>query len=193
MRTLVSCTWHALILAPEQNGYQREFYPQDCCTKTDLYSVDFLNASARSLTDRIAVLDTRGAGHIRDRIQWLTIENFSGINGDATLNLHGFDVRANKHSDELHMLIINHRPPIDPLTGDALDASKLGANSTIEQFTTKVGSSSMRHGKTTSNPLIHSPNRVAWVSDHSFVVSNDHSTNVPSLVSQTSSQSSRPL
>lgn len=141
-------------------------------------SVDFLNASGRGLTDRIAVLDTRGAGHIRDRIQWLSLDNFSGNNGDGTLNLHGFDIRADKNTDTLRMLVVNHRPPIDPVTGEALDATKVGANSTIEQFITKAGSGSMKHVRTTLDPLIQTPNNVAWVSDHAFVATNDHTAKV---------------
>jgi arylesterase/paraoxonase len=141
-------------------------------------SVDHLNASARSLTDRIAVLDTRGQGHIRDRIQWLSIENFPGNNGDGTLNLHGFDIRSDKNTDILRMLVVNHRPPIDQATGEVLDATLIGANSTIEHFITKVGSSTMRYIRTTFDPLIQTPNNVAWVSDDSFVVTNDHSAKI---------------
>lgn len=142
------------------------------------HSVDFLNASGRGLTDRIAVLDTRGTGHIRDRIQWLSLDNFPGNNGDGTLDLHGFDVRPDKNTDTLRMLVINHRPPFDPVTGEPLDAKKVGANSTIEHFITKAGSGSMKYVRTTFDPLIQTPNNVAWVSDHAFVATNDHSAKV---------------
>lgn len=118
------------------------------------------------------------------------MENFSGINGDGTINLHGFDVRIDKDSDELRMLIINHRPPFDT-TGKPLDASIVGANSTIEHFVTKVGSPTMRHVGTTSDPLIHTPNRVAWVSADSWLTTNDHDTHVPSLVSRSTSNLKR--
>lgn len=144
--------------------------------------VDHLNASSRSLTDRIAVLDTRAPGALRDRIQWLTIENFSGINGDSTLNLHGLDIWVDESSSSgtttLKILLNNHRPPLDPITGAALDATKVGANSTIELFVTEPGSGSMKHVRTYADPLIQTPNRVAWVNDHAFVFSNDHSSKV---------------
>lgn len=146
--------------------------------KADINRVNHLNASGRSLVDRIAVLDTRGPGLLASRIKWLTIENFSGINGDGTLNLHGFDVRADRHTGTLRIVLINHRPPIEPVTGKLLDATKIGANSTMEIFQTSVGSDSMRHIRTIADPLIVAPNRVQWVSDDAFMYSNDHNTKV---------------
>jgi arylesterase/paraoxonase len=76
---------------------------------TNKNRVDFLNASARSLTDRIAVLNTRAQGRLASRIQWLSIENFSGINGDGTLNLHGFDIRGDRNTDVLRIILVNRR------------------------------------------------------------------------------------
>jgi len=134
-----------------------------------------LNASGRSLVDRIAVLDTRGSGRLASRIKWLTVENFSGINGDGTFNLHGFDVRADRHTNTLRMLLINHRPSLDPVTGEFLDASKVGANSTIELFQTVAGSDTMHHIRTYAHEVIMTPNRVQWVNDEGFVFTNDHS------------------
>ncbi|KAE8441063.1 hypothetical protein EG329_005892 [Mollisiaceae sp. DMI_Dod_QoI] len=143
----------------------------------DTRSVVHLNASGRG-HDRVAVLDTRETGPLSSRLQWLTVENFSGINGDGTMNLHGLDVRADEHSDTLRILLVNHRPPFDPVTGEPLEPAVVGANSTIEQFITKAGSSTMRHVRTYANPLIKTPNRVAWVNDHAFVYTNDHSNKV---------------
>ncbi|KAJ5043078.1 uncharacterized protein L3040_004465 [Drepanopeziza brunnea f. sp. 'multigermtubi'] len=143
-----------------------------------LPAVHHLNASGRGLTDRIAVLDTRGSGRLASRIKWLAIEDFSGINGDGTLNLHGLNIRADENTDTLHILLNNHRPPLDPVTGAFLDASKFGANSTIERFQTKVGSDKMRHVQTYTDPLIQTPNRVAWVSEDTFVFTNSHSAKV---------------
>jgi arylesterase / paraoxonase len=137
--------------------------------------MDRLNAFGRGLTDRIAILDTRGPGRLASRIRWLSVENFSGIKGDKTLNLHGFDVRGDKNTDTLRILLINHRPPIDPATGEFLDAAVVGANSTIELFQTKAGSDTMRHVRTYIHNLIETPNNVAWINDDSFVFTNDHS------------------
>ena len=61
------------------------------------------------------------------------------------------------------------------MTGVALDPKVVGANSTVELFQTKAGSDSMRHVRTYADELIQTPNRVAWVSDHAFVFTNDHS------------------
>lgn len=141
----------------------------------DSSRVGFLNASGRGLVDRIAVLDTRGQGRLASRIKWLSMENFSGINGDGAMNLHGFDIRAEEQSDTLHILLINHRPPIDAESGKFLDATVVGANSTIEHFQTELGGDTIRHVRTYANPLIQTPNRVAWVADDSFVFTNDHS------------------
>jgi arylesterase/paraoxonase len=137
--------------------------------------MDRLNASGRGLTDRIAILDTRGPGRLASRIKWISVENFSGIKGDKTLNLHGFDVRGDKNTDTLRILLINHRPPIDPTTGEFLDAAVVGANSTIELFQTKAGSDTMRHVRKYAHDLIETPNNVAWINDDSFVFTNDHS------------------
>ena len=142
---------------------------------TDSGRVGFLNASGRGLTDRIAVLDTRGQGRLASRIKWLSVENFSGIKGDGTMNLHGFDIRTDEESDTLHIVLINHRPPIDPEKGQLLDAAIVGANSTIEHFQTRAGGDTMRHVRTYADPLIQTPNRVAWVTCDSFVFTNDHS------------------
>lgn len=141
-------------------------------------SIGFLNSTGRGLTDRVAVLDTRGPGRLASRIKWITAENFPGIQGDGTFNLHGFDVLVDKNTDILRILLINHRPPFDPVTGEPLDAMKVGANSTIELFQTKAGSDTMRYIRTYANDVILTPNRVQWVSDHSFVFSNDKSSKV---------------
>jgi arylesterase/paraoxonase len=178
MRKQALCIWLAQTHEVAPNGCLRKIPNSKSNTLCSYCSVDHLNASARSLTDRFAVLDTRGKGPIRDRIQWLALENFSGINGDGTLNLHGFDIRADENSDTLHVLVINHRPPIDPSTGKVLDATVIGANTTIEHFITKVGAPNMRYIRTTIDPLIDTPNNVAWVSEDGFVLSNDHSAKV---------------
>lgn len=145
---------------------------------TDRSRVGFLNVTARSLTDRIAVLDTRGPGRLASRIKWLSVENFAGIKGDRTLNLHGFDIRVDEDTDVLQILLINHRPPIDPETEEPLDARSVGANSTVEHFQTEIGSDSMRHVRTYAHHFIQTPNRVAWITNHSFVFTNDHSAKV---------------
>ena len=124
------------------------------------------------------MLDTRGEGPAASRLTWLSVENFPGNNGDGAFNLQGVSFLANNKSKMLRILLVNNRPPFDPVTGEALDASKVGANSTIEHFLTEAGSSSIRYIRTHAHPLIETPNSVQWVSDHSFVVTNDNSVKV---------------
>lgn len=124
------------------------------------------------------MLDIRGTGPAASRLTWLSVENFPGNNGDGALGLHGISFLANNKSNMLRILLVNHRPPIDPVTGELLDASEVGANSTIEHFLTEAGSPSMRYVRTHVHGLIQTPNAVQWVSDHSFVVTNDNSVKV---------------
>ncbi|PBP16484.1 putative serum paraoxonase/arylesterase [Diplocarpon rosae] len=139
-----------------------------------LYMACSDSRSRRSLTDRIAVLDTRGPGRLASRIKWLSLTNFPDVHGDGTLNLHGFSIRADPYTDILNILLINHRRPLDTVTGVPLDATQVGANSTIEMFTTKAGEDSMRHVRTYTDQLIQTPNRVAWVSEDTFLFTNSH-------------------
>ena len=141
-------------------------------------SVGRLNASGRSLSDRIAVLDTRAPGPLASRLKWLKVEGFTGTKGDGIINLHGFDIKTDKHTNTLRILLINHRPPFHPITGEPLDAYQVGANSTIEQFQTVAGGESMQHVRTYSNDIIDTPNSVHWVNDHAFIFTNDHSSKV---------------
>jgi len=151
----------------------------DTYTRTQwLPALDLLNTSRRALTDRMAVLDTRSSGPIASRLKWLSLENFSGNNGDGTLNLHGLDIVDDAHTNTLQILLVNHRPPIDPVTEELLDATIVGANSTVEHFNTKAGSDTMSHVRTYADELIQTPNKVAWVNDDSFVYTNDHSVKI---------------
>jgi arylesterase/paraoxonase len=177
MRRQDFSTWHVRALWVVHSGTQREFL-NFCRFSSKYCSISHLNISGRGLNDRLAVLDTRGAGPLSSRLQWLSVENFSGNNGDGRFSLLGMDILADENTDALRILLVNHRPPFDPSTGEALDPVFVGANSTIEQFITKAGSSSMRHVRTHVDPLIKTPNNVAWINDHAFVYTNDHSDKV---------------
>ena len=98
------------------------------------------------------------------------------------MNLHGFDIRVDHNTDVLRVLLINHRPPFDPVTGEPLDPKVVGANSTIEQFQTTAGSDTMKHVRTYASEVIATPNSVTWVSDHAFVFTNDHGSRKVGLV-----------
>ena len=143
-------------------------------------SSDKLNASGRSSNDRLAILDTRASGPVGDRLRWMTTPSFYGNHGDGVLTLHGMDIKADESTTpKLKILLNNHRPPMDPETGLLLDATQLGGNSTIEVFEAVLGETTMKHIKTYSDPvIINTPNNVAWVSEDSFVFTNDHSSKV---------------
>jgi arylesterase/paraoxonase len=106
----------------------------------------------------------------------MTTPGFDGSHGDGALVLHGIDIRADAgKSPKLQILLVNHRPPMDPQTGSLLDATKVGGNSTIELFEAVFGETTMRHVKTYFEPAIDTPNSIAWLSDNSFLFTNDRS------------------
>ncbi|KAE9372007.1 calcium-dependent phosphotriesterase [Stipitochalara longipes BDJ] len=101
---------------------------------------------------------------------------YDGATGDRTLDLLGFDVE-NVDAATLRFWFVNHRPPVDA-NKNYLDATKVGANSTIDVFDLKRGKDEMVHVKTVLDPEIKTPNNIAVMSDGSFVVTNDHSSKV---------------
>jgi len=130
----------------------------------------------RSLRDRLAVLDTRAKGPLSERLKWITP---SDLKGSPPLSLQGFDIKEDSENEGLlHIVLVNHRPSIDASSGNLLDNEEVGANSTLEYFTTKVGESSMAYQKTFSHSTITTPNRVAWLNDFKFAFTNDHSSKV---------------
>lgn len=127
------------------------------------------NVSARSRTDHISVLDIDQPGS--DGLYGLRQLRIGGYQDD--LDLHGFDVR--KIDNRLRFWLINHRPPVDHITGEFLDANALGANSTVEIFDLNDETETLEHVKTIASDAIVSPNNVAVEDDGlAFVVTNDH-------------------
>ncbi|KAE8211083.1 hypothetical protein CF327_g5127 [Tilletia walkeri] len=160
-----------------------------------LPTMDRLNAAKRPTTDAVYVVDTRGSGSFASRITKIQPTSFDGINGDATLNLHGIAVLevaskptpaegndlvmdASYTPPTLYLYFNNHRPPMDPSTGKLLNAVKVGANSTVEIFKTTLGDKKMEHVRTYTSEHIHTPNRVAPISPDSFLWTNDHAVKV---------------
>jgi DNA-binding beta-propeller fold protein YncE len=73
--------------------------------------------------------------------------------------------------------LINHRPPVDHVTGEFLDALVVGANSTVEIFDLDETSDTLEHVKTVASEAIFTPNGVAVEEDGlGFVITNDHNT-----------------
>jgi hypothetical protein len=75
--------------------------------------------------------------------------------------------------------MVNQRPPVGAFN-NIIDASKSGANSTIEIFEMRTGQEQMRHVRTIFSNEIWTPNRVSALADGSggFLVTNDHSVKV---------------
>lgn len=131
------------------------------------------NISARSRTDHISVLDIDQPGS--DGLYGLRQLKVGGFQDD--LDLVGFDVR--KIDGRLRFWLINHRPPIDQVTGEFLDPYAVGANSTIEIFDLDDDTETLKHMKTITSDAILSPNNLAVEEDGlGFVITNDHNTKV---------------
>ena len=86
------------------------------------------------------------------------------------LDLHGLNVQVIDNKS-LKFWLINHRPPVDE-TGTLLDASKLGANSTVEGFEAERGKDELVHIRTIWNEATFASNKVAVMGDGAFVVTN---------------------
>lgn len=94
--------------------------------------------------------------------------------GDAELDILGFDAEI-LDGDTINFYFVNERPPIGPFN-NYIDASVVGANSTIDLFEMRRGEEVMRHLRTIWSREVITPNRVAVLGQGSFVVTNDHST-----------------
>lgn len=131
------------------------------------------NISARSRTDHIAVLNIDQPGP--DGLYGLQKLKVGGYFGD--LDLHGFDVRS--IDGRLRFWLINHRPPVDPTTGEFLDAWTVGANSTIEIFDLDEASETIEYVKTIASDAIVTPNNLAVDKNGlGIVITNDHNAKV---------------
>ncbi|KAE8356305.1 hypothetical protein BDV28DRAFT_127440 [Aspergillus coremiiformis] len=111
------------------------------------------------------------------------LEFHGGERNNQRLYLHGFDVRPIDDGRRLRFWLINHRPPLDAVTGEQLlDASRVGANSTIEVYDLDLhptgDSNKLEYVKTIMHDAIISPNNLVVVDDTTggFLVTNDHST-----------------
>lgn len=130
----------------------------------------------RSGLDHIAVLsvDQPGDDGLYGLHQLELTGNYQGAGGGKAIDLHGFDARE-IHDERLQFWIINHRPPIDPTSGNLLDdATAVGANSTIEIFDLTRGSSKLEFVKTIASDAIIAPNNVVVPEQDKVCLTNDH-------------------
>ncbi|KAF9893430.1 hypothetical protein FE257_010742 [Aspergillus nanangensis] len=137
-------------------------------------------AAGGGATDHITVLDIDHPG--ADGLHGVRALPFRDQHGSAgqEVDLHGFDARVIDHGRRLRFWLINHRPPMDGLTGELLeDATGVGANSTVEIYDLDVrgGADHLVHVKTILADAIVSPNNLVVVDDEGdFLVTNDHTT-----------------
>lgn len=137
---------------------------------------DHWDAHRRTGNDYLAVLDTANqTGSHTSRTKKLKLKGFHGLAGEGSLTVHGMGTWQDPSSDRLRLFVVNHRPPVDAVTGAILlEEAQKGANSTIEIFETRLGSDEATHIRTIAHPLINTPNDVDGAGPDSFYVSNDH-------------------
>lgn len=139
------------------------------------YSLTAYNTSARKGTDHVTVLniDEPGANGLFGLRALEISGGYKGALGDKEIDLHGIDVEK-IGGGRLRFWMINHRPSVDYTTGLEIDATKHGANSTVEVFEHEIGSTQLEFVKTISDPSIYTPNDLALTGDGGFLLTNDH-------------------
>lgn len=142
------------------------------CSRIDgrpywLPAVGLLNASGRPLNDHVATYDVSTG-----KIHRLQIEEHP--NAARGLQVHGMDVVSSAADPSLlFVYLVNHRAP---LVGDA---NVVGADSCIEIFSTRAGSSTLKHIATVEDPAIVTPNDIVGYPDgKSFYFTNDHAVKI---------------
>lgn len=148
------------------------------CRSTDVWynRGSAINATGRQLTDHFTILDLTSSSKDFNPIPLTITGNYKSATGAKDIDLHGFDVEIINES-KLRFWVVNHRPPHDPVTGEALDSLKFGANSTIEVFDLdRTKGTELRWVETIFRPgVVETPNDLAAMGDGGFLVSNDHS------------------
>ncbi|EXJ87889.1 hypothetical protein A1O1_04816 [Capronia coronata CBS 617.96] len=138
-----------------------------------------LNASGRALHDHVVALNIdnpTSEGGFTYRV--LETPGFSGVQGDGRIHVVGITGTSLPSEDGLEILLwlVNARPSVDVETGELLDNAVVGPNLTIDVFTTKPDTDSMKHIKTFADPQIATPNNIAVTKNGSggFFFTNDH-------------------
>lgn len=101
---------------------------------------------------------------------------FTNAAGEKSLDFVGFDAEK-LASGRIHFYMVNHGPPVDA-ESQIIDATEIGANTTIEVFELSEGGDEMKHLRSVLSPAVWTPNRPAALGGGAFVVSNDHSAKV---------------
>jgi len=98
--------------------------------------------------------------------------DYKSSSGGKEIDLFGFEIE-HLSPTRLRFWLINNRPPIDS-DGNPLDATKVGANSTIEVFEHTIGSKTLEFVKTIFSDRIITPNGLAADGQGGVFVTNDH-------------------
>lgn len=144
-------------------------------------SIAHFNVSGRGLNDHVVALSIDHPRGHSFSYQILKTPGFYGTHGDGRLHVVGM-TGTRSPAGLVELWFINAKPSVDT-QGQLLDQASVGANSTIEVFSTKPGSSTMTHARTYANNHIATPNNVAVLEDGSFYFTNDHGSHKAGLVS----------
>ncbi|KAH7127424.1 hypothetical protein EDB81DRAFT_809202 [Dactylonectria macrodidyma] len=136
-------------------------------------SVADFNVTGRSQRDAMVVLDIDKPVENGFEMRVLKTPGYTGTAGDGLLDLAGF-TGTESNVGTIELLVVNHRPSVDAETGQFLDNTSIGGNSTIELFETGPDASELKHIRTYASKHITTPNRVAAADGGSFFVANDH-------------------
>ncbi|KAH3996503.1 hypothetical protein HBI56_137760 [Parastagonospora nodorum] len=137
-----------------------------------------LNVTGRKGSELIALdIDEPGVDGLYN-LRPIKPIGYSGARGegDDSLDLLGFDAEI-LDGDTIQFYLVNERPPVGPFN-NYIDATVVGANSTIDVFEMKRGADVMRHVRTIWSPEVFTPNRIAVLGEGDFLVTNDHSTKI---------------
>ncbi|KAF5859926.1 hypothetical protein ETB97_002185 [Aspergillus alliaceus] len=152
------------------------------CPAANSYDIQKRAAGGGGI-DHITVLDVDRPG--ADGLYGVRALKFRDSEGNIQeLDMHGFDARVIDKGRRLRFWLINHRPPLNASTGEPLlDATKIGANSTVDVYDLELPhGTELAHVKTIVSPRIISPNNLVVIDDNEdrgdFLLTNDHSTKV---------------
>jgi arylesterase / paraoxonase len=120
--------------------------------------------SGRSLEDKILAMNIDKP--IGDGYEYVELETPFKMN---LVGLTGVD-----RKDSVELYLVNNRPSLNTTTGELLDQTKVGANSTIEHLRVRLGAQEVQHLRTFHEPAITTPNNIATRGDGSFYITNDH-------------------
>lgn len=99
---------------------------------------------------------------------------YSGVAGDGRIYALAITGTTSVSDSGIQLYLVNGRPSVDAENGGFKDPYLVGANSTIDVFSTQPGAHTMNHIRTFANAQIATPNNVALTNDGGFYFTNDH-------------------